>query len=804
MHGRVVQADGRLIVLATLIWLLAACASPPLVTTPRPTVTPLPPLPTPTSPSPTLAPSPRSAAPFPSLPSTPIARPASEWANRIAYRGDDDGLWLMKPDGTDRRLIHLPIDTGSPSYDTRFVWSPDGARIAFVNGSDLLVADLSTGVTRLIYRSHTAPSGPEAILPAPVWKPDGTTLAFIDGRMLQLARLNTEQIQPITDDVWGKVWANDPGGSLAWTADGRSVLYLSGGAEFSELRGLAAFSLEEPAQSRLIESNVIAFALSPSGRYLVYHLQEGGLWQAEVRCLIPGRTNECPGVPRPLVPPALDPGLMHLRWSPDGSHLLAFSLPGELWLMDAFSGLPQQIDVGGSSLYETNPWSPDGHQLILPLIYEGGITNSPLIFYNIVTRKIAHLPDFETFSKQREAAWGRATPNTVEAVSVEPIVTAPSIRFDSWSLDNETLAYWKFTAEEAATSYLNPPGTLHFFNIRTGRNCAYRATLGQEARSVAWLADGQVIVFSDRQARQGAPCRDDFVSVSDRATNHTRTPDLSLSPNGTYRANTVSQVEANGTLSVVTTITNVTTERVEDVVGWKHRGGLGELGLGGQWLTDDRFLINETLDRGPLLVIVGKEIIEVVPKLFGMASTRSIPKPDENFMVLRATAAVALDTPSYHIVLSGVGLEAGFPPIRLYHSETDEVEELPLKYLWWQAFSPDGHWLLLDDHPSKGGHETHEIWVRPVDPVGNDPHWLIRDVSSFLVWSPDATAIAAGSAHEVFILSFPGGSRLSAWQLGEYEGVPAAWSPDGCSLVVQGYLAGQQQEALFVIRVPKR
>jgi hypothetical protein len=74
----------------------------------------------------------------------------SEWTNRIAYRGDDDGLWLMKPDGSDRRLIHLPADTGSPNYDTRFVSLPEGTRIAFVNGSDLLLTDLPTGVTRLI------------------------------------------------------------------------------------------------------------------------------------------------------------------------------------------------------------------------------------------------------------------------------------------------------------------------------------------------------------------------------------------------------------------------------------------------------------------------------------------------------------------------------------------------------------------------------------------------------------------------------------------------------------------------------
>lgn len=220
-------------------------------------------------------------------------------------------------------------------------------------------------------------------------------------------------------------------------------------------------------------------------------------------------------------------------------------------------------------------------------------------------------------------------------------------------------------------------------------------------------------------------------------------------------------------------------------------------------MTDDRFLINETLDRGPLLVVVGKEVIEIAPKLFGVASMPSVANPDEDVVILRATASVASDTQSYHIVLSGIGAEANFPSIRLYHSETGEVEELPSKHLWWQGFSPDGAWLLLDAHPIKDGHETHEIWLRPVDPVGSDLHWLISDVSSFTAWSPDETKIAVNSAHEVFVLSFPAGSHLGTWQMGEYEGGSAVWSPDGQSLVVQGYLDGRQREALFVLQLPR-
>jgi hypothetical protein len=76
-----------------------------------------------------------------------------------------------------------------------------------------------------------------------------------------------------------------------------------------------------------------------------------------------------------------------------------------LWLIEASSGKIQQLDPGGPVLYVTSPWSPDGRQLVLPFVYDSGTTNSPLIIYHILTRKVTRLAGFDRFSKQREAAW---------------------------------------------------------------------------------------------------------------------------------------------------------------------------------------------------------------------------------------------------------------------------------------------------------------------------------------------------------------------------------------------------------------
>ena len=380
---------------------------------PDATATPVPPSSTSIPLSPTPAPPP--AAALPALPSTPIARPVTEWTNRIAYRGDDGGLWLMNSAGSDRQLIHLPSDIlGGSVYgeDTGFVWAAEGSRIAFTNRSDLLLTDLSNGITHLIYRSEIIPrSGPEGILPAPAWSPDDTMLAFADDRLLHVADLDTQRVYTLADDVWGKVWSWDPGNSIAWTADGGHVLYLTGGVGDTDLRGLAVISLDEPLHSRLIVPNVLGFALSPDGQQLVYHLQDGGLWRIEIRCVLSSKSaTDFPAAARLLVSPADDRGFFRLRWSPDSRQLLALSPFGGLWLIDVDSGKVQQLDPGGSALYTTNPWSPDGRQLVLPLVTDGGMTNSPLIIYDIPTREITRLAGFNTFSKQREAAWGRTMP----------------------------------------------------------------------------------------------------------------------------------------------------------------------------------------------------------------------------------------------------------------------------------------------------------------------------------------------------------------------------------------------------------
>jgi len=95
-------------------------------------------------------------------------------AGRIVYsERKSDGtyaIYLMKPDGTDRRCL---IDTEGP--DSHPTWSPDGRSVAFVGGTETQpdIFTISADGTGLRQLTDTE-TGEEQ----PVWSPDGQRIAY--------------------------------------------------------------------------------------------------------------------------------------------------------------------------------------------------------------------------------------------------------------------------------------------------------------------------------------------------------------------------------------------------------------------------------------------------------------------------------------------------------------------------------------------------------------------------------------------------------------------------------------------------
>ena len=103
--------------------------------------------------------------------------------SECAHTQDDDGevaynyeIFLTNIDGTEgrRRL------TENTHFDNFPVWSPDGARVAFISDGDppayhLAIHTLATGESRDLVLSINHPVAPHP----PAWSPDGESIAFV-------------------------------------------------------------------------------------------------------------------------------------------------------------------------------------------------------------------------------------------------------------------------------------------------------------------------------------------------------------------------------------------------------------------------------------------------------------------------------------------------------------------------------------------------------------------------------------------------------------------------------------------------
>jgi len=422
--------------------------------------------------------------------------------------------------------------------------------------------------------------------------------------------------------------------------------------------------------------------------------------------------------------------------------------------------------------------------------------------------------------------------STPLATPLLPLVEAPMLRVHSWSPDGEVLAYWTFSPEEAAADFTYPPGTLHFLNAETKQLCKYphQVGYGYADDRIVWLTGGRVLVVTqDQQVLSSTPCGDDLVSLTDvfparinsiAAYNSDRSLFLIRSEERYffYNSGSHSVREVAGTIPVSsragyswspseqyigitdvagmpahfemsTYIVDMQTGEVVDTLNWQHADVEGSF-AGPIWLGEEQFLIEETLDQGPLLVTMGEEVTQVASTLFGISAA-----PGQ-----RAAAARVENTNMYHVALWDS--TATTTTMLLYHSESDEVEEVPLPaQTWLPQFSLDGRWLTFLTIPTQQS-GSYEVWQRAVDPASQAvEHLLDADTPP----SPlDSTWInIVVSSAEGFSLLTSDGLAKGVWQTTPYEVHFFLPSSEGQSLALLGYVPGSHQEALFVIPVPE-
>jgi TolB protein len=206
--------------------------------------------------------SPRPLTRMGSLTISPSVSPDGKLAF-LTYKGGPPEIWgQQKPDGPFVRLYPIkPTQGGTLSTP---VWSPDGKRLAFVEGdrrgnTNIKILDLHSHRVRQL----TDKSG---INTEPSWNPSGTQIAFTSDRAgspdVYLMEEDGSNVRKLTTE--GKYNA-----SPAWSPDGSMIAYVS---RFDSGFDLFVFKLMEGKAYQLTRGpgSSESPAWSPDGRFLVY------------------------------------------------------------------------------------------------------------------------------------------------------------------------------------------------------------------------------------------------------------------------------------------------------------------------------------------------------------------------------------------------------------------------------------------------------------------------------------------------------------------------------------------------------
>lgn len=181
----------------------------------------------------------------------------------LTYKAGPPELWgQQKPDGPFLRLYPAkPSQGGTISTP---VWSPEGKRLAFVEGdrrgsTNIKVLDIHSRKVRQLTEKN-------GINTEPTWNPSGSQLAFTSDRAgspdIYLMEEDGSNIRKLTHE--GKYNA-----SPAWSPDGTMIAYVS---RFESGFDLFVYKLAEGKAYQLTRGpgSSESPAWSPDGRFLVY------------------------------------------------------------------------------------------------------------------------------------------------------------------------------------------------------------------------------------------------------------------------------------------------------------------------------------------------------------------------------------------------------------------------------------------------------------------------------------------------------------------------------------------------------
>jgi len=199
----------------------------------------------------------------------PTFSPADD---RIAFLSNADGaqtgVWLMKSDGSERRLLG---DYGKP------IWSPDGRELmimSFTNPRRVMVMDANPSKTGMLQLPD------QQIFSDPSWVGEKAIVAVIgrtEGDTVALVEISEPgQAEVVRRVLWRRADGPDVEPSYPiYSATTRRCIFAGG-----EAKGMALYSVEEgkagPAKRLGLEGydpKITGLAYSPDGRYVLYSVR---------------------------------------------------------------------------------------------------------------------------------------------------------------------------------------------------------------------------------------------------------------------------------------------------------------------------------------------------------------------------------------------------------------------------------------------------------------------------------------------------------------------------------------------------
>lgn len=368
-------------------------------------------------------------------------------------------------------LRTLGFGFGSIMTMRQVAYSPDGARLAIVGNTAIVIWNVGNAAVENVLAGHTGP------IRSAAWSPDGSLIASgAEDRTIRIWDAETGQVRGILTGHTNWV------ASVAWSPDGSLI---ASGAEDSTLR---IWDAQTGQLLRTIPHTdwVLTLAWSPDGTMLAFGSPDRTvrLWEASS-----GQVIE--------IPRDHTATIMSVAWSPDGKWIASGSQDRTIKIWDVAGRRLERTLTGHRYQVTAVTWSPNS-QMIASGSYDGtGIVN----LWNVSTGRVILTMTGHT-DYALSVTWS-PDGSTIASASYQEVIIWDALQGDRLITftggDSVSSVAWSPDAGRIAAGSRN--NTIRIWDAQSAQPMGTPLT-GHKSGvlSVAWSPDGTMIASGSRDA----------------------------------------------------------------------------------------------------------------------------------------------------------------------------------------------------------------------------------------------------------------------------------------------------------------